>query len=450
MGKTTKWLKNFLSPTKKDKDKDKEIKEQSSHNSTNVVVIDQNPPATPTSNRPTTPNKEKRRWSFRRSSASAAHCREMNGQVVEQNAHLQPSDSENEQKKHAMAVAAAAVAAAQAVIHLTNAVNGRTNAIEEAAAVKIQSVFRSYLARKALCALKGLVKLQALVRGHLVRKQATATLRCMQALVTVQARARAHRIRMSAEDVHHHTAPPRHSNSSRKSTQENRYRHSNYDMDRGMDENIKIVEMDLGDPKLKTRNSYSNSNPTQPEGPDQHFSTQYYPYSKPETYQISPSPSALTEISPRGCTSSHFEDYSFNTAQSSPQCHYSKPEYAESMSYDHPLYPSYMANTESSRAKARSQSAPKQRPAHECNVERQPSRRRASIEGRNVPRAMRMQRSSSHVGAAAQNYQYPWSIKLDRSNVSLKDSECGSTSTMLTNTTYCRTLVGFEVNGNRY
>ena len=43
------------------------------------------------------------------------------------------------------------------------------------------------------------MKLQALVRGHLVRKQAKATLRCMQALVTAQVRARAQRIQMGSE-----------------------------------------------------------------------------------------------------------------------------------------------------------------------------------------------------------------------------------------------------------
>ncbi|KAG8387419.1 hypothetical protein BUALT_Bualt02G0019500 [Buddleja alternifolia] len=71
---------------------------------------------------------------------------------------------------------------------------------EEWAATHIQTAFRGFLARRALCALKGLVRLQALVRGHAVRKQAATTLRCMQALVRVQARVRARRVRMAFEN----------------------------------------------------------------------------------------------------------------------------------------------------------------------------------------------------------------------------------------------------------
>lgn len=465
MGKTSKWIRNFLTG-KKEREKDKKS------------VITDNPTTTPMAILPPSTPREKRRWSFRRSSATNCPkdlgCTDAGIPTTPPPAGVSAAELENDQKKHAMAMAAAtaaaadaAVAAAQAVaevIRLTSVAAGRASIVEEAAAVKIQSVFRAYLARKALCALKGLVKLQALVRGHLVRKQATATLRCMQALVTVQARARAQRIKMTDEFKPNNTPNQKQLNY-RKSTPDNRFRLPYNEMEWGMEENIKIVEMDLGESKgsTKSRNSYSSSHPSHPQADKfdhrfSNYSAPNRPYSSHKHRDVSPSPSAaLNETSPRAL-SSHFEDYSFGTAQSSPQyCSaISKPnEYAESLYNDHPFFPSYMANTESSRAKARSQSAPKSRPE---GYEKQPgSRRRVSLEGRNVPRAVRMQRSSSHVGSAAPNFQYPWSVvKLDRSCVSLKDSECGSTSTIQTvqtiqtNNVYCRSLVGLDVNGNRY
>ncbi|KAF8762958.1 hypothetical protein HU200_008804 [Digitaria exilis] len=79
---------------------------------------------------------------------------------------------------------------------------------ENQAAVVIQSAFRAFLARRALRALKGLVRLQALVRGHAVRKQAAETLQCMQALVRAQARVRARRVRVSLESQGSQKKPP--------------------------------------------------------------------------------------------------------------------------------------------------------------------------------------------------------------------------------------------------
>ncbi|XP_076955692.1 protein IQ-DOMAIN 31-like [Bidens hawaiensis] len=78
-----------------------------------------------------------------------------------------------------------------------NAVSGEELIKLEQAARKVQAVFRGYLARRAFWALKGIIRLQALVRGHLVRRQAIATLSCMRAIVEFQALARGRRVRLS-------------------------------------------------------------------------------------------------------------------------------------------------------------------------------------------------------------------------------------------------------------
>ncbi|KAD2393351.1 hypothetical protein E3N88_40328 [Mikania micrantha] len=63
----------------------------------------------------------------------------------------------------------------------------------ESAILVIQAAVRRFLAERRLIKHKNVVKLQAAVRGHLVRSHAVGTLRCVQAIVKMQALVRARR-----------------------------------------------------------------------------------------------------------------------------------------------------------------------------------------------------------------------------------------------------------------
>ncbi|KAL9235914.1 hypothetical protein vseg_010639 [Gypsophila vaccaria] len=121
------------------------------------------------------------------------------------------SGVDREQTKHAYSVALAtakaaeaAVAAAQAaaeVVRLTTAGPFVDVPKEEIAAIKIQTLFRGYMARRRLRAIRGLMRLKSMMQGPAARRQSINTLKCMQTLARMQSQIRERRLKMAEENL---------------------------------------------------------------------------------------------------------------------------------------------------------------------------------------------------------------------------------------------------------
>ncbi|GJN26694.1 hypothetical protein PR202_gb14646 [Eleusine coracana subsp. coracana] len=446
------------------------------------------------------PAKEKKRWgfgkSFREKSPAPPAARPPTPPLQRPSAtprrgYAAPEDdADDEQSKRAIAVAAAtaavaeaAVAAAQAaaaVVRLTSSGRCAPAAAkrEEWAAVRIQAAFRGYLARRALKALRGLVKLQALVRGNIVRRQAAETLRCMHALVRVQARARACRAIRSQSPVSHpgpptpekyeqvaHDGAPRHGRSgslrgsSSKTPGSERLGRERSEscgrnwLDRWVEErymddekNAKILEVDTGKPggrhqasRRRGGNHHHHHSPSSTMTSDQNsrsFATMPESPSRDSTaaQQSAPSPPSVgmagEALSPLRlpvdiaelCDSPQFFSASSRPGSSRRGSAFTptKSECSRSLFGGYSDYPNYMANTESFRAKARSQSAPKQRPQYEKSSSLRKASAHAFAPGPCASSAAQRSSASASLHARFTNKAYPGSGRLDRLGMPVK------------------------------
>ncbi|XP_021282433.1 uncharacterized protein LOC110415189 isoform X2 [Herrania umbratica] len=375
MGKASRWLVNFLLGRKEDKGKRKNIS----------ISFEEGSVTTPCATPPAAPFK--RRWSFgklaskERAHKSSRSLDSMTATPLVKQAVLGLEKRHDNTRVLAMAMTRATKRKTKA----TSAASLISKAVEDAAATRIQAAFRSFLARKALHALRGLVKLQALVRGHLVRKQTTATLRRMHALMAIQVRARFQRIQMAEEQ--------------RPAVKCRSSRYGRFPQEMGFKRAERIERIE-------------------------HGITKYY--------------SGELSISKR---EQKYEEFSFTTHNSprhSPPM--SKPTRGRSSfsSHEYPYMPNYMTNTESSRAKFRSQSEPKQRPA--CNSKAKGKKTTSAEEmGDNIQQHY----SSSQSKGVAEWNQEPWFVTLHRSTRTPKDNE-GDTSGPTSYSEYRKSLVTNE------
>ncbi|CAI8604534.1 unnamed protein product [Vicia faba] len=350
-------------------------------------------PGPPTDGSATKSDKDsnKRRWTFAKQSSRRKSLPPPPPQPPPPSAFTQFDPSTSlERNKHAIAVAAATAAVAEAalatahaaaeVVRLTSNGAGSSSKArgasqprlpEDTAAVRIQSAFRGYLARRALRALKALVKLQALVRGHIVRKQSADMLRRMQTLVRLQTQARATRAHhLSSDNLHsfksslsHYPVPEEY---------EDPHSHRVCSTKFGGSSILKRCSSNANFKKIESERQRIGSNWLDHWMQDN--SDTWKPHESPLKHSTKPQNQTPSFKFHKGKD----QETASRTADNSPQTFSASLKTGNSVRRGNPFtptrsecswsflggysgYPNFMANTESSRAKVRSQSAPRQR-----------------------------------------------------------------------------------------
>ncbi|WOL11094.1 protein IQ-DOMAIN 14-like [Canna indica] len=352
MGKATRWLRSILGGGKKDakvqndSENGREAKE-----------------------------KEKKRWSFARPRQPPAESMGSHSPASPlEMAWLRSFYGDGEEgSNHAVAVAVATAAAANAALTAAQAAMVRLKSFHGerttscgsyerwAAAVKIQTAFRCHLAKKALRALKALVKLQALVRGFLVRKQASIAHRRLQALIRAQSAARSRQ----------HGEFSRRRSFERLNSRVVRCKDVASEKNYEFDESPKNLESEGFKSKSKSFRKTSSSN----------LNALEELVSSPVLYKVPP------RLSIPSCRNSDDRQNSpcLKTAQSTPRLRPGTP--ARSFAMSPSSCPNYMASTTSFVAKARAESAPKQRPEKACTPRKKVSGKEEMGGGRSPLRA---------------------------------------------------------------
>ncbi|CAI0384512.1 unnamed protein product [Linum tenue] len=407
MGKAGKWVMNFLLGKKQGgNSNNKKVGSKTDSNGASFaedgsidtaasVVL---PPQTPT-------HHHKRRWSFGKSSASndkslsrrhststaaaAAITTTFNPLLQASSADaigqllLGPSLGNNE---------AVALAIHEAIKNFERKSNASQQAAgtdrrlrivssEHVAATRIQSAFRSYLARKALAALKALVKLQALARGHLVRKRMSATIRKMHAVMSIQVRARFQRIQMSD--------------------------HSQLQREEVVDQSSKVGASPSDKKRIKRAQSGSVEKTNSERVATRRHSGDLSYLKRERPYEESSYSS--TQTSP--ATTRHYRASQQGVSSGSGR--------APVSNQDSFLEPSYMGKTQSSRAKSRSHSEPRQRPRRSIssNTRRSPSSDGTNSVQSEIPRLGFSSSAAQSKRVPVGEVQEQWFIKLYRSTV---------------------------------